>query len=424
MSKYNYIISRNTTMPKDFFVARQPIFSHSSKLWGFELLFRSGRSENAAIIDDPDAATVLVASGGFLRATSGISDDTRIFINFTENLIFQRFPLALPPQKTVIEILENVPATPKLVERLRELKAEGYIIALDDFVGDSGYEDIFPYIDIIKLDCLGRTTAEVINIKNRFSGTKCRFLAEKVDSEEAFQTFREHGISFFQGYYFAKPQILQGKRLTSSTEVRLKLAVEIEKNTPNAKAILAAVQSDVSLSYRLLRYINSATFSFRGKVSSIRQALALLGIMRTKHWLRLVLYADMLSSDANPEILRMALQRAYLLDALSVASRFIALKHESLFLVGMLSLLDAILGVPMSTILNELPLSAELKTSLRGEPSIYSDLLALAVAMEDLDFVRANKLAKVLCIPENIVARSFELAIEKSDAMVNQISSG
>ena len=198
-------------MLNNFFVARQPIFDHSGKLWAFELLFRTGLSENTAVIDDPDAATILVASGGFLRATSGMPDNVKIFINFTEELIFKRFPLALPPQNTVIEILENIPVTPQLVERLRELKAEGYMIALDDFVGDAGYKDIFPYIDIIKLDCLGRSTDDVIDIKNRFADTQCRFLAEKVDSEAAFFAFREQGISFFQGYYFAKPQILRGK---------------------------------------------------------------------------------------------------------------------------------------------------------------------------------------------------------------------
>lgn len=409
-------------MLNNFFVARQPIFDSFGKLWAFELLFRTGLCENIAVIDDPDAATVLVASGGFLRATSGMPENVKIFINFTEELIFKRFPLALPPQNTVIEILENIPVTPELVERLKELKAEGYMIALDDFVGDPGYKDIFPYIDIIKLECLGRSIDDVIAIKNRFSGTRCKFLAEKVDSEAAFLAFREQGISFFQGYYFAKPQVLTGKGITSSAAVRLRLAAEIEKDTSDTEVILSVVQSDVSLSYRLLQYINSAVFSFREKITSIRQALTLLGAMKTKYWLRLMLYSDMLSASSNPEVLRMALQRAHFLDALGVASRFAAPKNESLFLVGMLSLLEAILGVPMATILKELPLSSEIKASLRGERGIYSDYIALAVAMEHLDFDRANRLAKALHIPENAVSESFELAIEISDTMMRQIS--
>ena len=175
-------------------------------------------------------------------------------------------------------------------------------------------------------------------------------------------------------------------------------------------------------SARLLQYINSSTFSFREKITSIRQALTLLGAMKTKYWLRLMLYSDMLSTSSNPEVLRMALQRAHFLDALGVASRFAAPKNESLFLVGMLSLLEAILGVPMITILKELPLSAEIKSSLRGERGIYSDYIALATAMENLDFDRANRLSKALRIPENVVSESFELAIQISDTMMYQIS--
>ena len=149
-------------MLNNFFVARQPIFDKRGRLWGFELLFRTGLSENRAVISDPDAATILVASKGFLRATAGISDNIKIFVNFTEELIFKRFPLALPPQNTVVEILESTAVSPKLIERLKELKAEGYMLALDDFVGDASYRALFPYIDIIKLDCFGRSVAEVL----------------------------------------------------------------------------------------------------------------------------------------------------------------------------------------------------------------------------------------------------------------------
>ena len=408
-------------MLNNFFVARQPIFDHSGKLWAFELLFRSGLSDNNAVIDDPDAATVLVASGGFLRATSGMPENVKMFINFTEELIFKRFPLALPPQNTVIEILENIPVTLELVERLKELKTEGYIIALDDFVGDTGYKDIFPFIDIIKLDCLGRSIDDVINIKNRFSGTNCRFLAEKVDSEAAFFAFREQGIAFFQGYYFAKPQILRGKGITSSTAVRLRLAAEIEKDTIDTEAILTAVQADVSLSYRLLQYINSSVFSFKGKIASIRQAMQMLGVYKTKHWLRLVLYSDILDTNSNPEALRMALQRAYFLDALGVASKFPTPKNESLFLVGMLSLLEAILNTPMRTILATLPLSDEITSSLMGDGGVYSNFISLAASLENFDFARAKRLSVALGIPEDMVSEAFQQAIEQSDTFMNQM---
>lgn len=410
-------------MLNNFFVARQPIFDKRGRLWGFELLFRTGLSENRAVISDPDAATILVASKGFLRATAGISDNIKIFVNFTEELIFKRFPLALPPQNTVVEILESTAVSPKLIERLKELKAEGYMLALDDFVGDASYRALFPYIDIIKLDCFGRSVAEVLEIKKAFSNAPCRFLAEKVDSEAAFLAFREQQISLFQGYYFARPQILSGKELTSSTAARLKLAAAIEKEELDTELILKAIQNDVSLSYRLLQYINSSSFSFRDKITSIRQALLLLGITKTRHWLRLVLYSDMLSPQSNPEALRMALQRAYFLDALGTALHVSAPQTESLFLVGMLSLLEAILALPMSVILRELPLSDEIKTSLQGEKGIYSGYLSLAAAIENLDFLRAQRVSAALRIPEGTVLASFQYATEMSDSVMNQMAS-
>ena len=409
-------------MLNNFFVARQPIFDKKGKLWGFELLFRTGLSENSAIINNPDAATLLVASNGFLRATAGLPDDVKIFINFTEDLIFKRFPLALPPQNTVVEILENIPVSPQLIERLKELKSEGYVIALDDFVGDTAYKDIFPYIDIIKLDCLGRSIPEILEIKKNFSNTPCLFLAEKVESEAAFLAFREQKISFFQGYYFAKPQILSGKELTSSTASRLKIAAEIEKEDMDTAAILEAVQTDVSLSYRLLQYINSAAFSFKEKITSIRQALRLLGTVKTRHWLRLVLYSDMLSPESNREALRMALQRAHFLDALGKASKISAAESESLFLVGMFSLLEVILNIPMEKILKELPLSNDIKNSLQGEGGIYSDYIALANSIENLEFERAKSLSISLNIPEDVVSESLQHAIEMSDKAMNQIA--
>lgn len=199
-------------MPKEFFVARQPIFDQDEKLWGFELLFRKNLTQNYADINDPEAASVDVASCGFLQAISLTPNPVKIFINFTQRLIFDRFPLAFPAATTVVEILEDIPVCNELIERLIELKDKGYTIALDDFTESESYRPIFPLIDIIKLDCYGKDINEILSIKQRFSDTHCLFLAEKVESEEMFKVLLSHGVTFFQGYYFAKPQILTGKK--------------------------------------------------------------------------------------------------------------------------------------------------------------------------------------------------------------------
>lgn len=408
-------------MPKDFFVGRQPIFDRNERLWGFELLFREGVAGNFAQIDDPDAATILVASNGYLRATSGISEGIKIFINFTEELIFNRFPLALPVSSTVIELLENIPVTDQLIDRLCELKDEGYLIALDDFVGGESYRKILKYIDIIKLDCIGRETNEIIKIKNDFSNPSCLFLAEKVDSEMSYHALRDEGIDLFQGYYFATPQILKEKNISSETISRLNLAAEIEKDDLDIEAVFSVIRNDISLTYRLLRYINSSAFSFQEKISSIKQAFNLLGVKKTKHWLRLVIYADLLSPRANPEVLRMAIQRATFLDNLG-REGYARVGSESLFLIGMLSLLDVILQTPMQIILRDLPVSSQLKATLLGGETNFSDYLLLARAMEHGLFDQARVTCQKLGVPEQSAFQLFSGAIEASDTFANQVT--
>ena len=409
-------------MPKEFFVARQPIFDQDEKLWGFELLFRKNLTQNYADINDPEAASVDVASCGFLQATSGVSSSLKIFINFTQRLIFDRFPLALPAATTVVEILEDIPVCNKLIERLIELKDKGYIIALDDFTGSESYRPILPLIDIIKLDCYGKDINEILSIKQRFSDTHCLFLAEKVESEEMFKVLLSHGVTFFQGYYFAKPQILTGKKLSTATTSRINLATEIEKTDFDIEFVIKTIQMDVSLSYRLLRYINSSNFSFRNKITSVGQSITLLGFDKLRHWLRLMLYSDMLSGNSNPELLRMALQRAHFLDQLVISTAPTDKNLKSLFLVGMFSLLDIILNTPMSVILENLPLSNELKSALLKENGPYSNYIHLAESIESLAFDKAQQCADALHIPGDVILESFRRAGEMADSLMTQIA--
>ena len=391
-------------------------------MWGFELLFRKNLTQNYADINDPEAASVHVASCGFLQATSGISSSLKIFINFTQRLIFDRFPLALPAEITVVEILEDIPVCNKLAERLKDLKDKGYIIALDDFTGSESYKLIFPLVDIIKLDCHEKDIDDILAIKQRFSYTRCLFLAEKVESEEMFKTLLSHGFTFFQGYYFAKPQILTGKKLSSAATSRIKLAAEIEKNDLDIESIINAIQIDVSLSYRLLRYINSSLFSFRDKVTSVRQSITLLGFDKLRHWLRLVLYSDMLSGNSNSELLRMALQRAHFLDQLGFLTAQTGKNLEYLFLVGMFSLLDIILNTPMHVILKNLPLCNELKLVLLKEDGPYSNYIYLAESIESLAFNKAQQYADALHIPGDVILESFQRASEMADSLMTQIA--
>lgn len=410
------------SMPQTFFIARQPIFDQNENLWGFELLFRNGLSANYAEIDDPESASVAVASSGFLQATTGGASSLKIFINFTQSLIFDRFPLALPSSTAVVEILEDIPVSDELIERLKELKERGYILALDDFAGEEKYRPLFSFIDIIKLDCYGKAIKDILEIKRKFSNVPCVFLAEKVESEEVFSALRSNGFMLFQGYYFAKPQILSGNKISSAVASRLNLAAEIEKKDLDTEAILKAIQIDASLTYRLLRYINSSAFSFREKIVSVRQAITLLGFEQLRHWLRLILYSDVLGGHSNPEMLRMALQRALFLDKLGSVVAVDGNQKESLFLVGMFSLLEVILKTPMAIILKDLPLSENLKSALLKEEGEYANYLYLSEAIEKFDFEKAENYSDILNISGEVVLEAFQDASEMSDYLMNQAS--
>ena len=226
----------------------------------------------------------------------------------------------------------------------------------------------------------------------------------------------------FQGYYFAKPQILSGNKISSAVASRLNLAAEIEKKDLDTEAILKAIQIDASLTYRLLRYINSSAFSFREKIVSVRQAITLLGFEQLRHWLRLILYSDVLGGHSNPEMLRMALQRAHFLDKLGSVVAVDGNQKESLFLVGMFSLLEVMLKTPMAIILKDLPLSENLKSALLKEEGEYANYLYLSEAIEKFNFEKAENYSDILNISGEVVLEAFQDASEMSDYLMNQAS--
>lgn len=211
-------------------------------------------------------------------------------------------------------------------------------------------------------------------------------------------------------------------KLSSAVTSRLNLAAEIEKENLDIDAILKIIQVDASLAYRLLRYINSSIFSFRDKIVSVRQAAILLGFEQLRHWLRLVLYSDLLDGDSNPELLRLALQRANFLDRLGSVIAARGKQHESLFLVGMFSLLDVMLKTSMDIIVKGLPLSKNLKAAILKEEGEYANYLHLSEAVEKLDFENAEKYSDKLKISSNTVLESFQIASEMSDSLMSKVS--
>ncbi|RQD63063.1 MAG: HDOD domain-containing protein [Desulfonatronovibrio sp. MSAO_Bac4] len=365
------------------YVARQPVFDKDMNIWGYELLFRDGKKFNAAQFPDGNIATSKVIMDGFNLAVEVLSTNQKLLINYPEEMIIQGAPMALPPDTAVVEILETVRPTEEILRRCARLKSAGYIIALDDFVGQPGYEPLLDIADLIKIDVLGMDKNQIEMIIEKFRpNSSTRLLAEKVEDLNMFDLCRSLGFDLFQGFFFSRPQIIQGKKLSASQISRLKLLNLLSSPDLDLKLISETIQHDISLSYRLLRYINSPGVGVVHEVKSINQAVNLLGQQKISAWLRVLIMADMSSSQRSGELLFTSLQRARFLELLSSTQDSAPASKDTMFLLGLFSLLDAIMIQPMEELLKNLSLESSIKKALLGDNPELKYWLDLTTACE------------------------------------------
>lgn len=365
------------------YVARQPVFDRDMNIWGYELLFRDGKKFNAAQFPDGNIATSKVIMDGFNLAVEVLSTNQKLLINYPEEMIIQGAPMALPPDTAVVEILETVRPTEEILRRCARLKSAGYIIALDDFVGQPGYEPLLDIADLIKIDVLGMDKNQIEMIIEKFRpNSSTRLLAEKVEDLSMFDLCRSLGFDLFQGFFFSRPQIIQGKKLSASQISRLKLLNLLSSPDLDLKLISETIQHDISLSYRLLRYINSPGVGVVHEVKSINQAVNLLGQQKISAWLRVLIMADMSSSQRSGELLFTSLQRARFLELLSSSQDSAPASKDTMFLLGLFSLLDAIMIQPMEELLKNLSLESSIKKALLGDNPELKYWLDLTTACE------------------------------------------
>lgn len=364
-------------------VARQPVFDREMNIWGYELLFRHSAQSATARINDGDEATSRVIVDGFGLVMDLLAPAQKVLINYPAAMLLQGTPRVLPAEMAVVEILETVQPTPEILAICAELKAEGYVLALDDFVGQPGFEPLLQLADMIKVDVLNmepeQIKAIVSNLRGIGNGT---LLAEKVEDLAMFDQCRALGFHLFQGYFFSRPELVSGKKLSANQASKLQLVKELSSPDLELRQITAIVQQDVSLSYRLLRYINSPGIGLSHQVTSINQAVNLLGQRKITNWLRVLIMADMNSTPQAGELLFLSLQRAKFLETLAVGRTPDLLSTEGMFLLGLFSFLDAILGQPMDDILDKLILEPRLDAALRGRDADLRTWLDLSAAYE------------------------------------------
>lgn len=362
----------------DTFSARQPIFDRVMRLRGYELLFRSGPVGVFNHPDPDEASSRVIADAMFLPGFEALTAQHPGFINVTRELLVQEWVCVLPPEATVLEIVESVTPDEEVLGACRRLRERGYRIALDDFKLDAGRDVLLEVAEIVKVDVLASTPSECERLARQLPSRGITLLAEKVETPDLHRRMMDLGYALFQGYFFARPTILTGRDIPSSKGNHLRVLREIHRPELDFDALVAIVEREVSLSYKLLRYVNTCYFGQRSSVASLRHALMLLGECEIRRWASVIVLAGM-ASDRPEELVTEALLRARLAELLAPDAGM-GMRSSDLFLMGLLSLIDAILAQPLETVLREIPIADDIRAALLGQAGPMRDLLALVTA--------------------------------------------
>jgi c-di-GMP-related signal transduction protein len=401
----------------DIYVARQPIFDTKKRVIGYELLHRSGLSSNNYQGGDGTEASLAVIRSAFLFLGERILPRPRqAFINFTKDLLISGIARMLPPDCTVIEVLEDVVADDQLVDACRELKEAGYTIALDDYTMDN--EDrsrLIDLADIVKVDLTKVGEAESIAIARKFADGNKQLVAEGVETNDEFEAALSKGFSFFQGYFFSKPVIVPGRDIPANKLNYVRILEELNKPELDFRALEQVVKHDTSLCYTLLKYINSAYFGLKDKINSILQAMVFLGETQVRKWACLVLFT-FLGVDRPPEVVVRSLTRGRMCELLAKDMNM-AGRESELFLMGMFSLLDALIGRPLKDILEGMNLGRQVQAALLGEESDYAGLYQLVLSYESGDWEGLSESINSTAVDPERVLEAYVAAVEWADQM-------
>ena len=369
------------------YVARQPIFDRKEKVFGYELLFRDG-IENC-FHGDTDEASRATLDNSLLMGLDVLCDGRRAFVNCTRDTLIKGLVTLLPSTTTVVEILETVPADPDVLSACYNLKEAGYMIALDDYVAGDPREPLAELADIIKVEMQLTTEEERVHLVKQFGPWRCRMLAEKVETREDFLRARDQGFIYFQGFFFRRPEMLSTRDMPANRLNYLRMLQEVSRPDLDVPALENLIKAEASVCYRLLRYLNSAIFGFHKEIHSVRHALSLLGERDVRRWVRLVAAVGA-GQDKTSDLVLSALVRGRFGELIAPKVQH---GESDLFLLGLLSLIDAMLEMPMETVLEKIPLDQATKAVLLGQPSVLRPVFQLMLAHESGEWQAAGELS-------------------------------
>ncbi|WP_274308035.1 EAL and HDOD domain-containing protein [Solibacillus daqui] len=400
----------------EVFIGRQPIFNSEEEIVAYELLYRNNGVNKFSQIDS-DKATIDVLINSFIKiGFQEVSNGLPSFINFTENLIMQEELHFLNPTKVVIELLEDIPITPALIDRLKTIKRDGFKLALDDFTMDESvliYDNLFELVDYIKVDFIQTSEQERAIIENKVKAKfpHIQLLAEKVETREDYEQAKNSGYSLFQGYFFQQPQILKATDIPANLFQYFQIISLLRDENTNIDMLVEYIEREISLTYRLLKLINNSSKRSKSKVRSIKQAILLLGLTELRIWIYLL---AMHESDIQ--------QKGEIFNELMYASLFRAKvcekcarlnyqnNYSEYFLIGLFSLIDALLNRPINSILVQLPLAENIIETISGAETEMMPYLQFSIALSKLNWAEIEPLARQLNISVDQILPIYEEA--------------
>lgn len=397
------------------YVARQAILDSDKNVFGYELLFRDGKQNCFPNVAPDEATSKILASNHLTLGLDEITGGKLSFINFYEDTLLYRFPTSLDPMSVVIEIVETAPISKALLAACKHIKQLGYRLALDDHDFDPKWDVFLPYVDIIKVDIRESDYETIKKHIPKFLNAKVKIIAEKVETYEEFKLYKALGCHYFQGYFYARPEVIRQKNIPNSKVSLVELIGESAKSDMNFDRINDIIERDVALSYMLLRFINNPLVNKRNKITSLRHALNYMGEVELKKFIALLALANL--GDSKPmELLQVSLVRAKFCELLAQE------KQESEnppkgFLVGLFSLIDALLDRRMENLMENLPLSEDLKGALCGEQNNLMVYLELSKTFESANWLRTRKLAKTIKVEQKMLHGIYNQAVVWSNAM-------
>ncbi len=389
------------------YVARQPILTKEEKVFGYELLFRDG-VESYFCPEDPEAASRSTLDSSLLMGLDVLCNGQRAFVNCTRDMLIKDYVTLLPSGQTVVEILESVEPDDLVMAACQRLKEGGYMLALDDFNLDDRRARMTELVDILKIDVRTTSAADRAALVKRYGPWRCRLLAEKVETREEFLAAQKAGFLYFQGYFFRKPEIVTTREIAGQRINYVRILQAVSQPELDPREIEKTIKSDAALCYRLLRYLNSPVFGFGSEIHSVRHALSILGERELRRWVRLVVTL-VAAKDRCSELVLSALVRARFCELLSPKIQH---GESDLFLLGLLSMIDVILEIPMADVLEQVPIDRETKAVLLGGASRLRPVYQLMLAQESGDWQNTAELSSSLHLAESEVAECHWQAMQ------------